>query len=480
MSYLDLSLREVRDLLVKGTVTSEELVRECFDKIKETSDLNALTSTYFDMAINKAKEIDLARKNGEQLGVLAGIPIVLKDNINLVNTKTTCCSKFLENFVSPYTATCASKLINAGAIIIAKANMDEFAMGSSTETSAFGICHNPIDKTCVPGGSSGGSACAVASKQCFGALGTDTGGSIREPAGFCGVVGLKPTYGRVSRFGVVAFASSLDQVGPLTRTVEDSAIMLGVIAGSDEHDMTASLEPVKDYTIDLDKGVKGLKIGVPKQFFNEQLKGEVREALIKALDTYKALGAELVEIDLPSVDTALAVYYILSSAEAASNLARFDGVKYGVRADKYEDLVDLYYKSRTQGFGSEVKRRIMLGNYVLSSGYFDAFYRKAKRVQLVIKKEFIEAFKICDVIVSPTTATPAFKIGEKMQDPVSMYLSDIYTVPVNIAGIPAISIPCGKDKNGLPIGMQLLGKHFDETTLFRVANAYEKSTKEGK
>ena len=480
MNYLDLDITQVRQLIKDKKVSSVQLVKECLNRIEQTKDLNALNEVYADIALKRAKEIDNKIALGEDVGVLGCIPIVIKDNINMVDTKTTCSSKFLQNYVSPYNATVVQKLLDAGAVIIAKANMDEFAMGSSNENSAFGPVKNPIDNTCVPGGSSGGSACTVAAKQCFGALGTDTGGSIREPASFCGVVGLKPTYGRVSRFGVVAFASSLDQVGPLTRTVEDSALMLSVLSGQDKHDMTASTKPVDDYLKDIDKGVKGLKIGIPKQFFNNKLDPQVMQSLTNAIQTYKQLGAEIVDVDLKSVDTALSVYYIISSAEAASNLARFDGVKYGVRAKNYEDLVDLYYKSRTQGFGKEVKRRIMLGNYVLSSGYFDAYYNKAKKVQQLIKSEFINAFKQCDVILAPTTATVAFKLGEKSHDPVSMYLTDIFTVPVNIAGIPSISIPCGKNDKGMPIGMQLMAKHFNEATIFRVANAFEKTTKEGK
>jgi len=480
MDYLDCSLTEIRELLENGTITSVELTKLCLQRIQDTADLNALISTTEELALQQARTVDERRAKGEVLGPLAGIPIVIKDIINLEGTHTTCASKFLENFVSPYTATCADKLIKADAVIIGKANMDEFAMGSSNENSAFGVCKNPVDTTRVPGGSSGGSACTVAAKQCFASLGTDTGGSIREPASFCGIVGLKPTYGRVSRYGVVAFASSCDQVGPMTRTVKDNAILLNILAGHDEHDMTSSTLPVPDYTQDLDKGVQGLRIGLPKQFFNDKLVGEVRASLDEAIAKYQSLGATIVEVDLPSIDTALAVYYVLTSAEATSNLSRFDGIKYGKRADSYDDLIDLYFKSRTQGFGKEVKRRIMLGNYVLSSGYFDAFYRKAKKVQVVIKQEFAKAFEQCDVILSPTTGTTAFKLGEKSMDPVAMYLTDIYTVPVNIAGIPAISIPCGVDSNGLPVGMQLMGKHFDESMLYRVAYAYEQATKEGK
>jgi len=479
MDYLNMNLWQVRDKLNSGEITSVELTKKCFQRIKDTNDLNALISTCEEFALASAKKIDEARANGAKLGALAGIPIVIKDNINLTGTKTTCASKFLANFVSPYTATCAQKLIDAGAVIIGKANMDEFAMGSSNETSAFGIVHNPVNPNYVPGGSSGGSATSVASNQCFGALGTDTGGSIREPSSFCGIVGLKPTYGRVSRYGVVAFASSLDQVGNLTRSVRDSAIMLGVIAGEDKHDMTSSAKEIPDYEQAITGSVKGLKIGIAKQFFNDKLNSEVRESLDKAIQTYVDNGAEIVNIDLPSLDTALAVYYIISSAEAASNLARFDGVKYGVQAKNFNDIVDLYFKSRTQGFGKEVKRRIMLGNYVLSSGYFDAFYRKAKRVQKVIQKEFEQAFKKCDLIVCPTTANPAFKIGEKSNDHLAMYLTDIFTVPINIAGLPAMSIPCGKNKDGLPIGMQLIAPQWKETTLFNAGDFLEQAIKEG-
>ena len=478
MDYLSLNLYEIRDELEKGSITSLELTKMCLQRIKETSDINALVSVCEEYALKTAQRIDEDRKNGKKLGPLAGIPIVIKDNINLVGTKTTCSSKFLENFVSPYTATCAQKLIDADAVIIGKANMDEFAMGSSTENSAFGPTLNPRDKSCVPGGSSGGSAATVAANQCFASLGTDTGGSIREPASFCGVVGLKPTYGRVSRFGVVAFASSLDQVGPLTRSVKDSAIMLKVIAGEDlKNDMTSSTKPVPDYE-NISSNVKGLKIGVAKEFFNDKLDSSVKKALDSALELYKANGAEIVDINLPSLDAALGVYYILSSAEAASNLARFDGVKYGVQAKKFSDITDLYFKSRTQGFGKEVKRRIMLGNYVLSSGYFDAFYRKAKKVQKVIKKEFNDAFSKCDIIISPTTANTAFKLGEKSGDPLAMYLTDIFTVPINIAGLPAMSVPVGKSEKGLPIGMQLIAKEFDEEMIFKFGKLFEEKSKE--
>ncbi|MBR4270104.1 MAG: Asp-tRNA(Asn)/Glu-tRNA(Gln) amidotransferase subunit GatA [Clostridia bacterium] len=479
MELLDLSMSEILTKLNNKEVTSVELVKLCQKRIEETKDLNALISTCFDTALEQAKIIDSKRAKGEKVGELAGVPMVIKDNINILGTKTTCASKFLSNYTSIYTATCVKKLLDAGVVVIGKANMDEFAMGSSNENSAFGPVKNPIDKTRVPGGSSGGSVCSVASKQCFASLGTETGGSVREPASFCGVVGLKPTYGRVSRYGVVAFASSLDQVGPVTRTVEDNARILSVIAGKDEMDMTSANVAVPNYLANINKGVKGIKIGVAKQFFSDKLDGEVRSKLDDAIAWYQANGAQIVDVDLPSIDAALAVYYVLSSAEAASNLARFDGIRYGVRADKYDDIIDLYFKSRTQGFGKEVKRRIMLGNYVLSSGYYDAFYRKAKRVQKVIKHEFIEAFKHCDVLLSPTTSTTAFKLGEKSNDPVAMYLSDVFTVPINIAGVPSLSIPCGVDKQGLPVGMQIIGAHFEEAKIYQVAAAFEKHNTKG-
>lgn len=475
MDYLKLNLWEIKEKLESKEITSEELVKLCFQRIKETKELNALISTCEEMALKQAKLIDEKRSKNEKVGILAGIPIIIKDNINIEGTKTTCASKFLENYQSIYTATCVQKLIDAGAVIVGKANMDEFAMGSSNETSYFGVVHNPVDTDYVPGGSSGGSASAVASYQGFSALGTDTGGSIREPASFCGVVGLKPTYGRVSRYGVVAFASSLDQVGPITRSVKDSAIMLQVLAGRDENDMTSSNTEIPNYLKAIDFDVKNLKIGIAKQFFNDQLNSEVKEKISHTIDILVKNGAQTVDIDLPSLDTALSVYYIISSAEAASNLARFDGVKYGRRAEKFSDIVDLYFKSRTQGFGKEVKRRIMLGNYVLSSGYFDAYYNKAKKVQKVIKKEFDDAFKKCDILICPTTANPAFKIGEKSNDHLAMYLTDIFTVPINIAGLPAMSMPCGKNKDGLPIGLQLVAPMFNESVIFKTGSFIEKA-----
>ena len=474
MEFLDKSLTEILKDLENKVVSSKQLVLLCKEQIEKTKDLNALNSTYFDEAIERAEQIDQKRANGEKLGKLAGVPIVIKDNINKIGTKTTCSSKLLENYESVYNATVVEKLESEDAIIIGKANMDEFAMGSSNENSAFGPAKNPVNTEYVPGGSSGGSAATVGAKQCYASLGTDTGGSIREPAAFCGVVGMKPTYSRVSRYGVVAFASSLDQVGPLTRTVEDNALMLEVLAGYDEKENTSSKRGVPQYSKNLADNIKGLKIGVAKEFFALGMNEEVQKAVNNAIEFYKNNGAEIVDVSLKNIDLALSTYYVLSSAEASSNLGRYDGIRYGVRANDFESLEDIYTKTRTQGFGKEVTRRIMLGNFVLSSGYFDAYYKKAQKVQQLLKDEFNKCFENCDVLISPVCPTTAFKFGEKTQDPVQMYLADIYTVPVNIVGAPAISFPCGKDSKGLPIGLQLIGKHFDEQTLYNLANYFEK------
>ena len=473
MDYTKLSLLEISKKIHSREVTSEEVTLQIIEKIKSTQNLNALNSFNFENALEDAKKIDEKLANGEKLPVLAGVPIVIKDNINIKGLKTTCSSKMLENYVSIYDATVVEKLKSQGAIIVGKANMDEFAMGSSNENSAFGPVLNPHDTTRVPGGSSGGSAASVAAHQCYASLGTDTGGSIREPSSFCGVVGLKPTYGRVSRYGVVAFASSLDQVGPITRTVKDNAVMLSAIAGYDPKETTSEQVAVPDYLNEIKDNIKGLKIGVAKEFFALGMDEEVQKAINNAIEFYKANGAEIVEVSLKDIDLALSAYYIISSAEATSNLDRFDGIRYGFRAKEYSDLVDLYYKTRTQGFGKEVKRRIMLGNFVLSSGYYDEYYGKAKKAQQAISAEFKKAFEICDVLLSPTSPSVAFKIGEKSNDHIKMYLSDVYTVPVNIAGLPAISFPCAKDHDGMPIGLQLIGKKFDEATLYTLANYFE-------
>lgn len=475
MDYTKLSLLEVSELIHSQKVTSEEVTKQIIEKINNTKHLNALNSYNFEEALAEARLVDEKIKNGEQLPVLAGVPVVIKDNINIKGEKTTCSSKMLKDYVAVYDATVVEKLKAQHAILIAKSNMDEFAMGSSNENSAFGPVLNPIDTTRVPGGSSGGSAASVGANQCYGALGTDTGGSIREPASFCGVVGLKPTYGRVSRYGVVAFASSLDQVGPLTKTVKDNAIMLGAIAGHDPKEVTSSTAEVPNYLAEIKSSIKGLRIGIAKQFFELGMDEDVKVAIDNLINFYKQNGAEIVEVDLENIDLALPIYYILSSAEASSNLGRFDGIRYGYRAKEHDDLVDLYVKTRSQGFGKEVKRRIMLGNFVLSSGYYDAYYNKAKKVQTLLEESFENAFKKCDALISPACPSTAFKLGEKVNDHIKMYLSDIYTVPVNIVGSPAICFPCGKDKNGLPIGAQLIGRKFDETTLYTLANYYEEN-----
>lgn len=475
MDYTKLSLLEVSELIHSKKVTSEEVTKQIIEQIQKTEHLNALNSYCFQSALDKAREVDQKIADGQKVSVLAGVPIVVKDNINMIGTKTTCSSNMLKDYVSVYDATVVEKLKALDAVLIAKANMDEFAMGSSNENSAFGPVLNPVDNTRVPGGSSGGSAASVAAYQCYASLGTDTGGSIREPASFCGVVGMKPTYGRVSRYGVVAFASSLDQVGPLTRRVKDNAVMLSALAGYDAKETTSSKLPVPDYLNEIKNNIKGLKIGVAKQFFALGMDKEVEVAVKNAIEFYKNNGAEIVEVDLDNIDLALPTYYILSSAEASSNLGRYDGIRYGYRAENYDGLTDLYVKTRSQAFGREVKRRIMLGNFVLSSGYYDAFYNKAKKVQKLLEQTFEKAFEKCDALISPVCPSVAFKLGEKTNDHIKMYLSDIYTVPVNIVGSPAISFPCGKDSNGMPIGLQLIGKKFDESTLYTLANYFEKN-----
>lgn len=473
MDYTKLSILEVAKLLREGKVTSVELTKQALQVAQEKEFLGALNSVFCEEALKKAEEVDQMFKSGKELPLLAGVPITVKDNINMVGKHTTCSSKFLENFVAPYNATIVDKLEQNFAIIIGKNNMDEFAMGSTTENSAFKKCLNPHNPECVPGGSSGGSACAVAANIGFASVGTDTGGSVRQPSSLCGVVGLKPTYGLVSRYGIVAFASSLDQAGPVTKTVKDSALMLNVLSGYDEKEETSLPREKVDYMQSFTGDVKGLKIGMPKECFTEGLDEEVKQHILAVKEFYESKGAQIVELSIPLFSSALACYYVLSSAEAASNLSRFDGVKYGYSVENPKNLNDLYLQNRSYGFGKEVKRRIMLGNYVLSSGYYDAYYKKAKKVQRKLVKQFNEVFGLCDVILTPTSPTPAFKIGEKVNDPLSMYLSDIYTVPVNIAELPAISVPCGFSKNGLPIGMQLIGSKFSEPTLFNVADVYE-------
>jgi len=427
-------------------------------------------------AIKQAKEADKRLAFGTDITPLTGIPIAVKDIFCTKGILTTCASKILANFVPPYDAHVIKKLKDAGAVILGKNNMDEFAMGSSTENSAYFVTKNPWDLNRVPGGSSGGSAASVAAGECTASIGTDTGGSIRQPASCCSIVGLKPTYGRVSRYGMIAFASSLDQAGPLTKDVTDCAIMLNTMGGYDPQDSTSSDAPVPDYTKTLTKDIKGLKIGIPKEYFIKGLDSEIEKAVRGAIEILKKQGATVVDVSLPHTDYAIAVYYLVATAEASSNLARFDGVKFGHRAKDGKNLMDMYCKTRDEGFGPEVKRRIMLGTYSLSAGYYEAYYKKASQVRTLIKRDFEDAFKKCDVIVTPTSPTPAFKIGEKTADPLTMYLSDIFTISCNLAGIPGLSLPCGFTKDNLPIGLQILGKPLDEETVLKTAYAYEQST----
>ena len=476
---LGLSLIEVADKIKTGELTSEQVTKVCLKQIAATKDINALiSSAQMDKIVDECKNADKKAKSGCKLPLL-GVPVVVKDNISTLDYETTCASKFLKGYMAPYEATVVKKLKDAGAIIIGKANMDEFAMGASGENSAFGKTLNPVNIEYVPGGSSSGSAATVAAKQCYASLGTDTGGSIRQPAGYCGVVGIKPTYGRVSRYGVVAFASSLDQVGPITKTVKDNALMLDVISGEDSNDATSVKREDKPFVSFCGKSIKGMRIGVAKEYFALEMDEEVRKAIEDTLSFYKANGAEIVDVSLPSIDKALAVYYVLSSAEAASNLSRFDGIKYGNRAENYDSLIDLYYKSRSQGFGDEVKRRIMMGNYCLSAGYYDAYYKKSLQVKEILKKEFAKAFENCDAIISPISPTTAFKFGAKAT-PLEMYLADVYTVPVNIVGAPAISFKVRDNRNGLPIACQLIGDMWQEEKLYTLASYFEGNYKGGK
>lgn len=479
MNITDLTVHELQKKLNNKELTSEEIVKAYIKNIEEKDvEVQAFLTKVEEDAINEAKDIDEKRKNGEiPENSLAGIPIGIKDNINVKGLKTTCASKMLENFISPYNATVVENLQAENLINLGKLNMDEFAMGSSTEHSAFKKTKNPWNLNKVPGGSSGGSAAAVAANILPWALGTDTGGSIRQPASFCGVVGMKPTYGLVSRYGVVAFASSLDQVGPITKDVTDAAILLNVIAGHDEKDSTSVNRPKKDYTKALKNDVKGMKIAVPKEFFAQGVNEDVKKNLENAIEIYKSLGAKVEEISLDVNKYSLATYYIIACAEASSNLGRFDGIRFGYRAKNANSLKEIYKNSRTEGFGKEVKRRIILGTYVLSSGYYDAYYKKAEKVRTLILEEFEKVFKKYDVILTPTSPTTAFNIGENIKDPLTMYLADICTVPVNIAGLPGISIPCGVDKDGMPVGMQLIGNRFNEDAILNAAYTFEQKIK---
>ncbi len=476
---LNTDCRKLRDQIAAGQIRSTTATEAVFEAIEKYEPvIGAYISTFKEQALSQAEEIDSRIASGRQLGELAGVPIAVKDNMCTAFGATTCASRILENFHAPYNATAVEKLLGADAIIVGKANMDEFAMGSSTENSGLKQTVNPWDTGRVPGGSSGGSAAAVAGRMCFAALGSDTGGSIRQPASFCGVVGLKPTYGRVSRYGLVAYGSSLDQIGPVTKTVADSALMMNVIAGYDLADSTSVDEktaPVPDYLEKLDEPIEGLKIATVPQFVagaDEQ----VQKALSDAISVYGNLSAEIIEIDMPHLDYAIAAYYIVATAEASSNLARYDGVHYGHRTENPKDYIEVYSKSRAEGFGAEVKRRIMLGTYALSSGYYDAYYLKALKVRNLIRGDFTGAFEKCDCIMMPVAPTTAFKIGENIDDPLKMYLSDIYTIAANLAGVPGISIPCGFDEKGLPIGLQILSPAFTEDKLLRIARMYEAQT----
>ncbi|MBD0316844.1 MAG: Asp-tRNA(Asn)/Glu-tRNA(Gln) amidotransferase subunit GatA [Nitrospiraceae bacterium] len=478
MALHKLSLCELQKKFTAGEVTAFEIVRAYFLRISQVEPkVKAYVTQDKESALARAAALDDKLKGWRKTQPMTGMPLALKDNLCTDGVLTTCSSRMLQNFVPPYDATVVARLRAQDYILLGKTNLDEFAMGSSTENSAFGASRNPWNLQCVPGGSSGGSAAAVAADECVAALGSDTGGSIRQPAAFCGVVGLKPTYGRVSRYGLIAFASSLDQIGPITKTVSDAAFLLGAIAGHDPLDSTSADRAVPDYMKALKKkDVKKLKIGVPREFFAEGLDPEVQLAVLAAIEELKGLGGEIKEIALPRTDAAVAVYYVLATAEASSNLARYDGVKFGLRAKDTKDLLDLYMKTRQEGFGPEVKRRIMLGTYALSSGYYDAYYSKAQAVRTLICQDFEAAFKEVDLIVTPVTPTAAFKVGEKSDDPLQMYLSDIFTISVNLAGLPAIALPCGMTKTNLPIGLQIIGRAFEEETMLRAAHAYEQST----
>jgi aspartyl-tRNA(Asn)/glutamyl-tRNA(Gln) amidotransferase subunit A len=476
MDILDLSIHGLHQKLKAKEVSSVEATRAMLARIEAVEPrIGSFITVTPEQALADAAAADRRIADG-RMDVLTGIPLALKDIFLTEGIRTTCGSRILSNFIPPYSATSWEKLKERGVVLLGKLNQDEFAMGSSNESSAFGRVRNPWDTARIPGGSSGGSAAAVAARQATATLGTDTGGSIRQPASHCGCVGLKPTYGRVSRYGVIAYASSLDQVGPLTRDVTDSAIMLGALAGHDPKDSTSVNTPVPDYTAALTGNIKGLRIGLPREYFISGLDPDVQAAMDQAIQTCRRLGAEFVDISLPHTDYAVATYYLIATAEASSNLARYDGVRFGHRAEDATGLLDMYTKSRSQGFGAEVKRRIMLGTYALSSGYYDAYYVKAQKVRTLIMRDFMQAFEGVDVILTPVAPTPAFKIGEKVDDPLQMYLSDIFTIPVNLAGTCALSVPAGFSAGGLPIGLQLIGKPFAEETILRAAHAFEQAT----
>ncbi len=470
------TLFQAKEALKSKKFSSVELVNATYQRIDAVEEkVKAYLLLTRDVAMQQAQEADKRIAAGDDAPLL-GIPVAVKDNICTLGIRTSCASHILENFISPYDATVVKRLKNAGAVIVGKTNMDEFAMGSSTENSHFFPTKNPWDLSRVPGGSSGGSVAAVAAHECVASLGSDTGGSIRQPASFCSVTGLKPTYGRVSRFGLVAFASSLDQIGPVTKTVADAALMLNVIGGKDPQDSTSVDTPLPDFTQALTRSLKGRKMGIPKEYFTSGMDPEVERAMQNAIQSLEKLGMEKVEVSLPHTKYAVSTYYILACAEASTNLSRYDGVKYGYRSDNPKNLLDMYKTTREEGFGEEVKRRIILGTFVLSSGYYDAYYLKGQKVRTLIKQDFENALKQCDVLVAPNSPIPPFKLNEKMGDPLQMYLSDIYTISINLAGIPAMSVPCGFTRAGLPIGMQLIGRHFDEESLFNVGHQFQLNT----
>ena len=477
MPLYELTIEAAADLLQRGEISSEDLTRAVLARIAALDDrVGAYLTVDREGALEQARRADELRAAGQGTA-LTGIPLGIKDVICTRGLRTTCASRLLDNFIPPYDATVMQRLRQAGAVVLGKTNMDEFAMGSSTENSGFGPTANPWDLSRIPGGSSGGSAAAVAANMCLGSLGSDTGGSIRQPASHCGIVGLKPTYGRVSRYGLVAFASSLDQIGPLGKSVMDCALLMNVICGHDPRDSTSVSEPVPDFTRLRADGLQGLKIGLPVEYFEAQgLDADVRQAVAGAVATVEALGAETVEISLPHTQYGVAAYYIIAPSEASSNLARYDGVRFGVRREDDGDLLDMFRRTRSAGFGAEVKRRIILGTYALSAGYYDAYYGKASQVRTLIIEDFRKAFAQCDVLLSPVAPTPAFAIGEKTADPLTMYLSDVFTLCANLAGIPGISIPCGFSSAGLPIGLQIMGRHFDEARLLAVAHHFEQAT----
>src|SRR5262245_28554252 len=476
MSFAALTLHEAAEKLRRREFSSEELTQAVLKDIADNDDkVRAYITLARDSALAQAREADEQLKHNEAASPVLGIPIALKDNFLTRGLRTTCASKILGDFIPPYDATSVKKLRGAGAVITGKTNLDEFAMGSSAENSAFFPTRNPWNLERIPGGSSGGSAAAVAADECIAALGTDTGGSIRQPAACCGIVGVKPTYGRVSRYGIIAFASSMDQVGPLAKDVRDAALLLEAVAGHDPADSTSATHPVPRYAETLTGDIKGLRLGIPKEYFVSGMQAEVEQAVRGAIGELEKHGAVIEEISLPHTEFAVAVYYLIATAEASSNLARYDGMRFGHRAGA-QHLTETFMLSRAEGFGAEVKRRIMLGTYALSAGYYDAYYLKAQRVRTLIKRDFDQVFQRCDAIITPTAPTTAFEIGEKIADPLQMYLSDIYTISINLAGLPALSLPCGFDAAGMPIGMQIIGKHFDEATILKVAHRYEQET----